>query len=71
MYSLVFKNVKVIDGLGNPWYYADVGIEGDKIVHIGRIEGGDSPKIIDGKNMALAAMAASNISSNGSHTCLP
>ncbi len=54
MYSLVFKNVKVIDGLGNPWYYADVGIEGDKIVHIGRIEGGDSPKIIDGKNMALA-----------------
>ncbi|MBL7210901.1 MAG: D-aminoacylase [Desulfobacteraceae bacterium] len=54
MYSLVFKNVKVIDGVGNPWYYADVGIEGDKIVHVGRIEGADSRRIIEGKNMALA-----------------
>jgi len=54
MYSLVLKNVKVIDGVGNPWYYADVGIQGDKIAYIGRIEGEDSQRIIEGKNMALA-----------------
>lgn len=54
MYSLVLKNVRVIDGEGNPWYYADVGIQGDKIAYIGRIEGEDSRRIIEGKDMALA-----------------
>ncbi|MFH1243529.1 MAG: D-aminoacylase [Pseudomonadota bacterium] len=54
MYSLMIKNVKVIDGLGNPWYYADVGIKGEQIVHIGRIETKDAQKVINGKRMALA-----------------
>ncbi len=54
MYSLIIKNVKVIDGLGNPWYYADVGIKGEQIVHIGRIETKDAQKVINGKRMALA-----------------
>ena len=54
MYSLVIKNSRVVDGLGNPWYRADVGIQGEKIVHIGRIEGKDAEKTIDGRNMMLA-----------------
>ena len=54
MYSLVIKNVRVVDGLGNPWYHADVGIEGERIVHIGRIEGKDAQKLIDGNNMMLS-----------------
>ncbi|HUT70417.1 MAG TPA: D-aminoacylase [Desulfatiglandales bacterium] len=54
MYSLVIKNSRVVDGLGNPWYRADVGIQGEKIVHIGRIEAKDAEKTIDGRNMMLA-----------------
>jgi len=54
MYSLVIKNSRVVDGLGNPWYRADVGIQGEKIVHIGRIESKDAEKTIDGRNMMLA-----------------
>ena len=54
MYSLVIKNVRVVDGLGNPWYHADVGIEGERIVHIGRIESKDAQKLIDGNNMMLS-----------------
>jgi N-acyl-D-amino-acid deacylase len=54
VFSLVLKNVKVVDGLGNPWYHADVGIDGEKIAHIGRIETKGSEKTIDGKNMMLA-----------------
>lgn len=54
MYSLVIKNVRVVDGFGNPWYRADVGIQGERIVHIGRIEARDAEKTIDGKNMMLA-----------------
>jgi len=54
MYSLVIKNVRVVDGFGNPWYLADVGIQGEKIAHIGQVEGKEAQKIIDGKRMVLA-----------------
>jgi len=54
MYSLVVKNVKIMDGLGNPWFYGDVGIKGDKIVHIGKVETKDAEKTIDGNKMILA-----------------
>ncbi len=46
-YDYVIKNGKVVDGTGNPWYIADIGISGDKIVKIGRIETGDADNIID------------------------
>jgi len=54
MYSLLIKDARVVDGLGNPWYHADVGIQGEKIAHIGRIETRDAQKVIDAKNMMLA-----------------
>ena len=46
-YDYVIKNGKVVDGTGNPWYIADIGISGDKIVKIGRIEAGEADNIID------------------------
>jgi N-acyl-D-amino-acid deacylase len=54
MYSLVIKDSKVVDGLGNPWYYADVGIQGEKIVYIGQIDSKKAEKAIDGKKKVLA-----------------
>ncbi len=54
MYSLVIKNVRIVDGLGNPWYLADVGIQGEKIAHIGQIEAKEAQKTLDGKRMVLA-----------------
>jgi N-acyl-D-amino-acid deacylase len=54
MYSLVIKNVRVVDGLGNPWYFSDVGIQGEKIAYIGQIEAKEAQKIVDGKRMVLA-----------------
>src|SRR2546423_13347179 len=36
-YDLAIYGGKVIDGTGNPWFYADVGIRGDKIVFIGQL----------------------------------
>jgi N-acyl-D-amino-acid deacylase len=50
----VIKNVRIMDGLGNPWYHGDVGIQGDKIVHIGKVETKDAEKAIDGNKMILA-----------------
>jgi N-acyl-D-amino-acid deacylase len=30
MLDLVIKNGKIIDGTGNPWFRADVGISGER-----------------------------------------
>lgn len=44
-FDIVIKNGMVMDGTGNPWYHADIGIEGDRIKTIGRIN--DGTKTID------------------------
>jgi N-acyl-D-amino-acid deacylase len=33
-YDVVIENGRVVDGTGNPWMYADVGIKGDRIATI-------------------------------------
>src|SRR5688572_32277589 len=33
-YDIVITNAKIVDGTGNPWYYGDVGIRGDRIATI-------------------------------------
>src|SRR5438270_12003566 len=34
-FDLVIRNGKVVDGTGNPWFYADVAILNGKIVRVG------------------------------------
>src|SRR5262245_37702516 len=34
-YDLVVRNGRVVDGSGNPWFYGDVAIRGDRLVAIG------------------------------------
>ncbi len=38
-YDLVIRNGTVVDGSGLPRYRADIGVIGDRIVHVGRIDG--------------------------------
>jgi N-acyl-D-amino-acid deacylase len=33
-FDLLIQNARVIDGSSNPWFYADVGVQGDKITAI-------------------------------------
>ena len=35
-YDIVIKNGKIIDGTGNPWMNADIGINDGKITKLGR-----------------------------------
>ena len=42
----MIKNGRVIDGAGNPWYKADVGVNGGKIAAIGKLKA-DAKKTID------------------------
>lgn len=32
--DIVLRNAQVVDGTGNPWFYADVGIRGERIVFV-------------------------------------
>lgn len=36
-YDLVITNGRLVDGTGNPWFYADVGVRGDRIAFVGPV----------------------------------
>jgi N-acyl-D-amino-acid deacylase len=38
-YDVVIRNGRVLDGLGNPWVYADVAIRDGRIAKIGKVSG--------------------------------
>ena len=42
---------KLIDGTGNPWRYADVGIIGDKIAKVGKLSGSEADKKISAEGL--------------------
>ncbi len=53
-FDLVISGARVIDGSGNPWYVADVGIRGGLIVEIGNLSQRASARVIDAHGMVLA-----------------
>ena len=53
-YDVVILNGKIIDGSGNPWYYADVGIRGDRIVTIGKLGGAPTKQRIEASGLVVA-----------------
>src|SRR5262245_53381721 len=52
-YDLVIRCGKVVDGAGNPWFYADVGIRNGKIAAIGQISP-STTKQIDASGLIVA-----------------
>ena len=34
MFDILFRNAKIIDGTGNPWFYGDVGVEGGTVAAV-------------------------------------
>ncbi len=53
-YDLVISNARIIDGTGNPWFRADVGIRNGRIVKIGRVDPAQTKARIDAKDRILA-----------------
>ena len=46
-YDLIIRNGRIIDGSGNPWYRADVGIRADTIARIAPSIPGPATRVID------------------------
>lgn len=54
-YDLLIRNGRMVDGAGNPWVAADVGIVGDRIAFVGRAAPDITAKrIIDARGLVVA-----------------
>ena len=54
MFDLVVKNGIVIDGTGNPWFKADVGIEDGHISDVGELSSSGFDEVIDARGLVVA-----------------
>src|SRR5687767_7038562 len=52
-HDLVIRNGRIVDGTGNPWFYGDVAVKGDRITQIGRIDG-SAKREIDARGLVVA-----------------
>ena len=53
-YDLVITNARIVDGSGNPWFRADVGIKDGRLSRIGRIDPGEARKAINAGGQIVA-----------------
>lgn len=54
MFDIVIQDGRIVDGTGNPWFNADVGIIGDRIAAIGRLSSADARHRIDASDRIVA-----------------
>ena len=53
-FDVLIRNARVMDGTGNPWLRADVGITGDRIAAVGALGPATAARTIDARDRVLA-----------------
>jgi N-acyl-D-amino-acid deacylase len=53
-YDLLVRGGRVVDGSGNPWYVADVGIRGGRVAAVGRLAGATAARVLDARGLVVA-----------------
>jgi len=56
-YDVIIENGRVVDGSGNPWFYGDVALRGDRIAAItrrGGLSSATAARRVDARNMIVA-----------------
>jgi len=48
-YDVIIRGGRVLDGTGNPYVYADVGIRGDRVVTLGDLSAARAGRVIDAR----------------------
>ncbi len=54
MYDIIIKNGIIIDGTGNPWFKADLGIKDTTISSIGKLKTKNTKTVIDAKEQVVS-----------------
>src|SRR5712692_1385147 len=53
-YDLIIRNARVLDGSGNPWYAADIGVKDGRIRLVGNLADARASRLIDAAGKFLA-----------------
>ena len=53
-YDLLVRGARVLDGTGNPWFFADVAVKDGRIVQVGDLRDAKATRVIDATGMYLA-----------------
>lgn len=53
-YDVLIRGGRVLDGTGTPWFAADVAIEGDRIVAVGKLTGATAPQVVEAAGLWVA-----------------
>jgi N-acyl-D-amino-acid deacylase len=53
-FDILIRNGRILDGSGNPWIRADIGIRGDRIAALGRLATAQAATVIDARDRAVA-----------------
>ena len=53
-FDVILKNGHILDGSGGPWYSADIGIRGDRIAAIGKLDNAHAKKVIDASGRVIS-----------------
>jgi len=47
MFDFIIRGGRIIDGSANPWYYGDIGIRGERIAAIGKLDPTQARRVIE------------------------
>ncbi len=53
-YDLLVRGGHLLDGMGNPWRYADVAVSGDRIAAVGDLKSAQATRVIDVTGLYVA-----------------
>lgn len=53
-FDVLIRSARVIDGTGNPWFWADVGIQDGKIAAVGNLFDANADRVIEARGRILA-----------------
>jgi N-acyl-D-aspartate/D-glutamate deacylase len=53
-FDVLIQGGRILDGSGNPWYRADIGVRGGRIASMGRLEGATADLVIDARELYVA-----------------
>jgi N-acyl-D-aspartate/D-glutamate deacylase len=53
-FDLLIRNARIVDGAGNPWFRADVGIRNDRIAAVGHLADREARRTIDARDRVVS-----------------